>query len=564
MKYLKLYEAFLSNTLSRLYGYLKGKKASASSLESFRSDLVKAAAAFDIPLDKIPDEGISYLSRKRALLLRNKEEAENKRGIWAVKFWFDKDGRYIGASGTGNAQYSTVMDQTKHCQPLDEAQWNHIRSSKDFPKTGYLRPIQEDEYKGLKNGEPVIATLVGERDYSSEKIDRLVYGNIYIDENDQIFVVHGNKYADGMYPASNPNEVYPDMDWKSYTWTIFTESEGIGNDHFNLHRVIESESPLQLESDKKYGEDVNPFDFNLPLDAEMNLYPWRAGQRADIDKEADFAVILYIDDILNKGLKSTKETSAEREESRKGATALMSDEDFKEANLKKYMESIIKKIGVTPESVELKNLERIVSGIMSSGVSESYAFLSILNRDFREIDSFSYLIKKMISVASVVETPQKAEYIKTAYISFEQSYSILKRRMSEGFKNKKAIMDVLKEFKELKPIHDAFLRIGGKISKALAAKEIVRGEDLTKIYFKMKSISDLMESDDFHLSYYIDDIVGCIKYADKDQDRFRRRLQEMASESYTERKGDNKSSLMEMDLKKLADIESYVDEIFGK
>ena len=563
MKYLKLYEAFLSNTLSRLYGYLKGKNVSAYSLEQFRGDLVKAAAAFEIPLDKIPEEGVSYLSRKRAILLRNKEEAGNKKGIWAVKFWFDKDGRYIGASGTGNAQYSAAIDQTTHCQPLDEGQWKHIRSSKDFPKTGYLRPIQEDEYEGLKNGEPVIATLVTERDYSSERIDRLVYGNIYIDENDNIFVVHENGYADGMSPELMPTEAYPDMDWKSYTWSIFARG-AIGNDHFNLHRVIESESPLQLESDKKYGEDVNPFDFNLPFDAEMNLHPWKAAQRADIEKEADFAVILYIDDILNKGLKSTKETSDEREESRKGATALMSDEDFKEANLKKYMESIIKKIGVTPESVELKNLEKIVSGIMSSGISESYAFLSILNRDFREIDNFSYQIKRMISATSVVEVPKKAEYIKMAYISFKQSYSILKRRMSEGFKDKKAIMDVLKEFNELKPLYDAILRIGGKISKALAAKEIVRGEDLTKIYFKIKSISDLMESDDFHLSYYIDGIVDSIKYASHDKDRFRRRINDMDSESYTERKGDNKSSLMEMDLKKLADIESYVDEIFGK
>jgi len=561
MKYLKLYEAFLSNTLSRLYGYLKGKNVSTYSLEQFRGDLVKAAAAFEIPLDKIPEEGVSYLSRKRALLLRNKEEAGNKKGIWAVKFWFDKDGRYIGASGTGNAQYSAPIDQTTQCQPLDEEQWKHIRSSKDFPKTGYLRPIQEDEYKGLKNGEPVIATLVTNRDYLSERIDRLVYGNIYIEEDD-IFVVHDNDYADGMSPGLMPTDAYPDMDWKSYTWSIFAR-DTIGNDHFNLHRVIESESPLQLESDKKYGEDVNPFDFNLPFDAEMNLHPWRAAQRADIEKEADFAVVLYIDDILNKGLKSTKETSDEREESRKGATALMSDEDFKEANLKKYMESIIKKIGVTPESVELRNLEKIVSGIMSAGVSESYAFLSILNRDFREIDNFSYQIKRMISATSVVEVPKKAEYIKMAYISFEQSYSILKRRMSEGFKNKKAIMDVLKEINELKPINDAILRIGGKISKALAAKEIVRGEDLTKIYFKMKSISDLMESDDFHLSYYIDGIVDSIKYASHDKDRFRRRINDMDSESYTERKSD-KSSLMEMDLKKLTDIESYVDEIFGK
>ena len=42
-----------------------------------------------------------------------------------------------------------------------------------------------------------------------------------------------------------------------------------------------------------------------------------------------------------------------------------------------------------------------------------------------------------------------------------------------------------------------------------------------------------------------------------------RRINDMDSESYTERKSD-KSSLMEMDLKKLTDIESYVDEIFGK
>ena len=275
MRYLKLYEAFSSNTLSKLYKHLKKKNASNKSLNQFKEDMEVIAKSFDIPMDKISDEDVSYISRRKALLLRS--DAKNDSGIWAIKFWFDKDGEYIGTSGTGNAKFATSLTPNSgsfHSKPYSKTQWDKIKKSLTygFPKTGYLIPVLHDEYNQLKTGDEVIACLCDPEeydDYPESRVDRLICGKIFLDGNGQVYFIHDEEMADGSSPNNRPSEEYPDIEWGEYTWSISNRNGDVGVDHFNLHKVIKSDAPISYYSEKNDNDEEvgkNPFEFNLSLE----------------------------------------------------------------------------------------------------------------------------------------------------------------------------------------------------------------------------------------------------------------------------------------------------------
>lgn len=574
MRYLKLYEAFSSNTLSKLYKHLKKKNASNESLNKFKEDMGVIVKSFDIPIDKISDEDVSYISRRKALPL--KSEAKNDSGIWAIKFWFDKDGEYIGTSGTGNAKFATSnvpSSGSYHSKPYSKVQWDKIRKSITFgfPKNGYLIPVLHDEYDQLKTGDEVIACLCDsdeydDDDYVESKVDRLVCGKIFLDDNSRVYFIHDDSIAVGSEPNNSPSVEYPDIEWGDYSWRIADTNKNPGSDHFNLHKVIKSDTPLAYYSEKNDKNDeevgIQPFEFNLSLeeieDNKLILSDWSGNidEKNKIEKEADFAVILFVDEILSRGLKSKSVTSGERKEAREGATALMSDEDFKQANIEKYLNQLVEKIGITPESVELKNLQKVAATIMSTGISDSYALFSIMSRDFRAIDNLTYQLKRLISSVSL----QNPEMIKFVYNEFVGDYRRIKKHASDAYKSKKASMDMLKEFDYLKPLYDSILRISNKISKGIVSKEITRGEDLKKILFKLESIESMMRDNDFELSREFRDFSENVRYGVSHLDMVISRIENMDGE-YCTLTNDNNKTKLQIDLEKLKEIESYIDDI---
>ena len=570
MKYLKLYEAFASNTLSRLYRHLR-KNVTKSGIVQFKEDIELIANKLDIPMDKISDEDVSYLSRKKALPIRG--EAKNGTGIWAIKFWFDKDGEYIGASGTGNSVFDSSVASssgTKHSRPYTKEQWSKIRKANKygFPKTGYLTPVLGDEYGKLKSGDQVIACLCDEdeyEDYSESQVDRLICGRIFLDEDGAVYMMHDDDIAEGMEPSNGPSEEYADIEWGEYSWRLADSNKRANGDHFNLHKVSESDEPLSYHMAKKTEEGVDPFEFNVSLeetdDDRLVLSSWigNADEKKRIEKDADFSVILYIDGILSRGLKAKSATSAERKQAREGAVALMSEEDFKKANIDKYIEVMVKKMGITAESVELRNLEKVVAAIMSSG-TESYSLFAVQARDFRAIDDFSYQIRKLVSGVSV---PNSEAMMELLYREFLKEYTRFKKGASFAYKSRKVAMDMLKQREELRPLYDAIMRISAKISKGILSREITRGEDLKKIYFKLDSVDNMVGADEFRLTEDLRRFFEESRYAATDPDIVKVRLDRLEGEYITEKQRDNLTRF-ESDMKALEEIESYIDDIFGK
>ena len=572
MRYLKLYEAFSSNTLSKLYNHLKKKNTSRKSLIHFKADFDVITKSLDIPMDKISDEDISYLSRKKALPLR--EEAKNDSGIWVIKFWFDKDGEYIGTSGTGNSTFESLsrLNTTRQCRPYSKEQWGKIRKSMTFgfPKTGYLTPVLKNEYGKLKSGDEVIGCFSNSDDYEEyvdTKVDSLTYARIFVDSKGIIYAMSENENADGESPDDNPEVEYPDIEWGGYAWQL-TEGNNIpATDHFNLYKITKSDTPLGYYQVKNDKEDIlDPFDFNVTLeeieDGKLALSSWEGNydERNKIDKEADFSIILFVDGVLSRGLKSKAVTSGERKEARKGAVALISDEDYKKANIDKYLNLAVEKLGVTPESVELKNLEKVVASIVSSGIGESYSFFSIWNREYKKLDNFSYQIKRLVSCIST----GKEEVLKFVYKDFLSDYKILKKQNATAYTGKKVTLDIFKENEVLKPLYDIMMRISSKVSKGVLSKEIVRGEDLKKMYFRLDSIEEMMKDSDFEVSHDLKDFIENVRLGVSDPDLIRRKISRMIEGDYLTYKYDNNMTMLEIDLKNLEEIESYVEDIFGK
>ena len=553
MKYIKLYEAFSSNTLSKLYAHLKKKNASQNSLSNFKKKMSEAMVALGIPMDKISDEDVSYLSRKKALMLKSKN-IENEKGVGLVKFWFDKDGEYIETTGTGKFAIKQSKGSIgENCKPFNQTKMDYIKQNpRDFPATGYLMPIPKTEYSStipegsiISNGDYAIATLIDRDGYfDDECLDRIAYGRLFIDDEDKVYLIHNNEECDGTEPYDMPN-------WGNYGWKISNNT-----DHFNFHKVIKSSEPLSYYSElSEIADSEDPFEINFSISKDGNLSTLGLSEEKKIKNEADFAIVLRVDDILKRGLKSPKETSLEREEARKGATAIMSDEEFKSINLERYMENLIKVIGISPEAVELKNLEKAVASIVSSGSGESYSFFATIYADYRVIDSFCFQIKKMASVQNLGE-----DAIKAAYDSFSSNYKNIRSNAKEKMVARRQAMAILKRHTELDPITDVMSSISNKITKSILSKKISRGEDIKKICFKLKSLYEMMRDNDYELSYTIRNFMDRILNS---EERLLASYIESAIEDYAILFGDNKTTLLEMDLKKLQEIESYVDDIFA-
>lgn len=141
-----------------------------------------------------------------------------------------------------------------------------------------------------------------------------------------------------------------------------------------IHKIITDNRPLRFNNDnikEETGESV--WDFNLPLynNPPVGLEIWqnKYNETLKLAKEANFAIVLYLDEVLVKDI-SKEEISKERKDSRKDALALMSNEDIKRENVKRYLDKLFDKLGIKKDEQDLKNLNSVVK-------STIYIYLTI-------------------------------------------------------------------------------------------------------------------------------------------------------------------------------------------
>ena len=93
MRYLKLYEAFKSEVLSKTLSFV-----SPDTKRIFIEKVEAICKSIDFPMSELSDDFFQRMSFSKALDLFVDEGHQAGKIKW-IKFWFEKDGKYITSTG---------------------------------------------------------------------------------------------------------------------------------------------------------------------------------------------------------------------------------------------------------------------------------------------------------------------------------------------------------------------------------------------------------------------------------------------------------------------------------
>ena len=539
MKYLMLFEAFEANALSKMMTFL-AKKTDSNSKEKFRDKLKTLITQLDIPIDKIKDSDIKYLNRVQALKLKGEKDSDS---IYCLKFWFSMDEGYLGFTGTSNVtmdfnEYisgSRRRGSSDKNSPFTNRELDYIKNRLDI-KTGSLEPVKN--YENIRHGQLVIGIFSDDED----NLDRLGFAKIWRSENNQLFAIQD--VTSGGSPEDNINgQNWRDWGYR-YSWSLDSVYSP-GSDHCRLHIYTPSNEPLHIVGDKKEVEEVkveNPFNFNLPITRDYSLTEW-GDTTWSIDgyksvEKADFSIVLMVDDIIKSVETKVSNVRKSREESKEGATSLMSDSDIKEANIKRYLLGLISKMGIALDTSNLQNLQKLVI----KAVCDEFAFISIY-KERPDFDNLNQIIKNIYNMMSVEDESDKKYYLERA-ITYYQS---LNANSDDYKKNYVESLEIIKksDSTQIKEFFDITMKIGDKIKKYLLSQNIQSIEDLRMIIVKLKSIRTISRENEFNFSGFIKSILDEFNYKND-------------VEYYIKEYGDRDAS---KELIKLKHLERYVDSL---
>jgi len=490
------------------------KKVDTNSKERFKDKLKRLITQFDIPIDKISDKDVKYLNRNQALKLRNVDKVENDKGIYCLKFWFSMDEGYLGFTGTGNnsmdfksyIKYNNNRNRSRgRNSHFSNNELDYIKNRLNI-KTGKLTLVKN--YEDLIHKQLVIGVFSDDEDDMSRiglaKIWRDVYGELH-----GIQSVASGGEPDGQIDGESWRN-WKDDDGEenedgylpfSRSWSMGSVSSP-GSDHAKLHIYTPSDEPLHIEGvkreEEKEEEKESPLDFNLPLNSSYGLREWGDTSWSIDDytlvEKSDFSIILMLDDILKSVKTTVNQLKTNREESREGATKLMSDSQIKKANIERYLTAIVGKMGIERDIKELQNLQKLVI----KSVCGDLAFISIYKGrpGFDSLDSMSGYIYDMMKST---DGGDRNYYLSSIISSFKSLNSYSEEYTKQYNESLKEINN--SDVEPLKEIFRIFIEIGKKIKNYLLSQNIQTIEDLGMIMVKLRSIRNLTGERGFSLSY---------------------------------------------------------------
>lgn len=448
MKHLKLFEAFESDSISGVLKYIKTGKS------DFLKDLKSLKDYFDIPIDKIKTEDLTYISAKKAINLVPDESTKyyNENNIFNIKFWFSVEDGYLGKSATGIPVKNKTFTHLRN-KPFNDRMLEYIKKEFNINEET-ISPVVD--YGKLNTGDKVIGIF-----NSVVDLERLVPAIIYIDSVGYIYAIQN--VSEGSSPTG--------YDWKiygNYSWSL-GQPHSPGEDHKFLHHL-----------DTAVDNDI--MDYNLI-----------GGDIVNIKKrfrQADYAIVLDLNNIFKRGFKKVSGIRKEREETRKGATSLITDSEIKSMNIKRYFKSLLSKMGIKENSdiKELKNLQNLVKNIIGNELSFYYLTKSLNNTTIiSNIFRFSKTLKDMIKFGE----------------DFSKILKEFERIKVDIYKDDvKLLLDTIEENGDdkIKKLFSNFNKIGEVISNSINSSNIDNLYDLNAVYYKLRIVNDLLNDDNYYFS----------------------------------------------------------------
>jgi len=456
MKYLMIYEAFQAKAISDVIKHVR-KEVNSRNVNQFISELKGLQNTYDFPIDKIQKEDIKYLPSKKALKIIPDESTTyyNNKSIFNIKFWFSIENGYLGKTATGKYKLNTKV--------FSDDEIDYIKNNRGI-KTGSISSITD--YKDLKHGDYVIGYFSESSDFNTLSIARIYK------ESDRLYAIQD--VNSGSDPGNSDWR-----EWGNYSWSLGTDRNP-ADDHKKLHLYKSSDDELS------YNEKDTNSDFFILSDGSLDTYT-----APHYMNDSDFAIVLDINSIFKRGFKKVSGIRKEREESRLGATSLMSDDEIKNININKYLKQILGNMGIKDEGNinDLNNLQKFVKIMLC----DEFSFYTI----FRDSPNISNILTVSKHIYRLLE--EEDIYY---YDSLIEKYQSFKKRSEELKRSYKKSIDIVESEgpDEVKKLFSYFNQISKMVMDYLNSNDINNLYDLNAIYYKLKLIQDLLNDDRFYLS----------------------------------------------------------------
>jgi hypothetical protein len=512
LQYIKLFEAFDSNILTKTLGYIKDK----SEKQNFLTTIKGICSQISYPLSQLNDDFFEYLSFKKALEkadmtgdepceatskqefpqyavegekctngkikrqwgARTREVAcpvcggsgvkPKKSEVKLLKFWFDKDGKSQGV---------TAVDGV--IRPIGYV--GSAKYSKKLSDYEIVKPLSHDELLELKTGSFIKAIIQG-----SEMV-------CYIfKEGSAIYAIQS--LASGSTPGSGQ--------WRSidrYAWRM---GRAEYRDAYLLKQIVKDKDKTE----------VNPYEWNVGLYPRRNYSGLQIDSHIDVKnqiKDAHFAIVLDFGKIKKLEYKTTGEIKDEREESKSGSKLdpEQSDDSIRRKNIERYISTLAKSLDI---SSDITNCDKLISRAL--GYKNALYMISSTNIT----SDISYVIEDYLRILK--EDSDKSYYITRLTDRTNKLFKNGLKQSSEVSKSLKIIKDKLKSDTNLEQPAEKYIEfidsiddLSSTIYDKINETHIECIEDFEVVNQLINSIKNVLKSDRYpisrSLSYFVDNLI---------------------------------------------------------
>ena len=507
LKYIKLFEAFDSIQIAKTLKFVKNSDKS-----KFMNALESITKSIDAPLSALNDKNFQYLPYKKAIGIKASSdkvkcsacEGEGKiNKAWGsttrrtkcttcdgggavdpkpklkyFKFWFNSDGSFIG---------TTAIDGLYHISKSDVKNFDKKDITEDM-RTLTVREIKT-KYK-IVNGETTMyVENVATRSSGTNRKSCL--GKAFIDRDGDFYVVNSNVDTHSM-PTGRKYR-----DYGNYAVDVMRSAQDGRNDADSSFRIY-----LTSETEEK--EDMF---WNVPVSFYGDGWNTKDSMSKDFLKEAHFAIVFDFDSFAYGGTNwnPVSITKGDRSDARKGATALMSNDDIKTANIDRYVKTLA--------NVDLgEGLTRLVNKIPKIFGGDFALYYIYGEKNFSKFknmlnDVYSFMAAEDDETRSYYNNKIRDRVLDTFSGCEELNQKIAKRLQlaKEDIAERDALVDVIKVINKLE-------EISKRINQKLLKGKIETVEDMEIMLMKAEGIKAALKSDRFEIDYYIKNYLDYLPY----------------------------------------------------
>jgi len=499
MKYIKLYEAFESEKLSKTLGFIKEKQDRNKLLD----DIKKICNQIDYPYSKLSDDNFQYLPYKAALNVNAivtdipcDATSEKAFPEYAVAGEVCKGGKMVRMWGTRRREVvCPICNGTGVKKTRPELKWIKFWFSaegKYIATTAVDGQIRKGS--GRRNGATYTGTL-DLRDYDDVGVVRLgdlKNGDVALITINRtptvcyIIVDNGSQFAiQNMHSGSSPNNISRDA-WQQYGSRSWALGSGDYQGQIKLLR------PKGNNSEEKVEIEPDPITWNVVLSLSRYGFDLSSKDVEDTIKDAHFAIVMDFGKIKTSGFKTKSLIKSERDESREGAVALMKDDDIRKENLKRYIDKISKSVDL---SKGFSDITKILPRIFGGRLALIYTFRG------RNFDDLNYIIDDIFKFMKSTNDSDKLRWSNEATSALNDVY---KSNISNNKRYNNHLEFTRKEIErnnkpEYNRLLDKLMELSSKINTSILQKPVESLEDLELAYRKLRSIKDILRSDRYLL-----------------------------------------------------------------